>query len=202
MSKSVQRGSKAPQKAAERKPASPKAPDGSNPGGATQAMSGGEQTELYDKAMVLFSAGEYRQAKDMLDEVAGGPLVEIAHVARTHSVACKRRLAAQARPQLKTPEEQYDYAVTLINRRRPAEAAEYLLDALQSVRGGGDHLHYALAICYGLQGELNKAGDHLRRAIELDPKNRTVARNDPDFDSFMHNPPISALLQPERTNSE
>jgi tetratricopeptide (TPR) repeat protein len=152
--------------------------------------------------MAFFNSADYRKAKEIFDKVATGPVLEIAHAARTHGAACERRLAAQARPQFKTPEEQYDYAVTLINRRQPAEAVQYLLSALESADGGSDHVHYALAICYGLQGELEKAGDHLRRAIELDPKNRTIARNDPDFDSFMHDPPISTLLQPERIDSE
>jgi hypothetical protein len=38
----------------------------------------------------------------------------------------------------------------------------------------------------------------LRRAIELEPRNRIIARQDHDFGPLAHQPPFDALLYPEK----
>ena len=124
----------------------------------------------------------------------------MAHTARMHATACERRLST-GETSLKTPEEQYNFAVSLINRRQPAKAEEYLLKALDRLPNA-DHVHYALAISYGWQGKLEDAARHLKSAIALDSKNRTVARNDPDFESFSKTPEIAAILHPERPDAD
>ncbi len=156
-----------------------------------------QQTSLYDKAMSLFSAGDLARAKEILDQVAAGPNREIAHAAKMHAAASERRLIAEAELKLQTAEDYYNYAVTLINQRKPQEATKYLLRALESA-SISDHIHYALAISYGLLNQLSDAAKHLRRAVELNPKNRTVARNDPDFESFIQSPEISSILRKDR----
>jgi hypothetical protein len=39
----------------------------------------------------------------------------------------------------------------------------------------------------------------MKRAIEFEPRNRTIARNDPDFAEIGQQPPLCELLYPERT---
>src|SRR5690242_20836864 len=44
-----------------------------------------------------------------------------------------------------------------------------------------DHVLYALALAKGLAGDIDGAHDHLKRAIDLEPRNRISARQDADF---------------------
>jgi hypothetical protein len=44
---------------------------------------------------------------------------------------------------------------------------------------------------------MQQARESLKRAIDLDPRNRVRARNDPDFAEFAHQPAIVSLLFPE-----
>jgi hypothetical protein len=63
-----------------------------------------------------------------------------------------------------------------------------------------DHIHYALAVAHGLLGDAHRAHEHLRRSIELEPKNRLMARQDPDLSSIASQPQFQALLYPEKKN--
>ncbi len=205
MSKSVQRGVKASPRAtsdlkaaatgstrAERK-SSEKSP-------ASRALTKEKQASLYSKAMKLFSTGNFAKAREGLEKVIGGPSMEMAHAARMHHSVCERRLASVA-VQLRTPNEQYDYAVALLNGRKPDEARGHLEKALEAMENA-DHVHYALALCLGQLGDIDSAAVHLNRAISLDPRNRNAARNDPDFGPFQSAPQIRALLTLKRTESD
>ncbi|MCP5116447.1 MAG: tetratricopeptide repeat protein [bacterium] len=119
----------------------------------------------------------------------------MAHSARVHRMVCERRLEA-GEPQLPTPEDRYNYAIALINRGEPRQALRHLEEALRDMPDA-DHLHYAMAICLGLVGEMDRAASELRRAIALQPRNRTAARNDPDFQPFASAPQIKSILNPE-----
>jgi len=154
-----------------------------------------KQASQYDEAMRLFHAGEFAKAKKLFDDVADGPMPEMAHAARVHRSVCEQRLAT-TELKLKTPDEHYDYAVTLINRRELDEALEHLEAALRDSPSPGD-VHYAIALCLGLKGKVEEAARQLDRAVTLEPRNRTVARNDPDFQAFASAPPIKRILYPE-----
>jgi len=43
-----------------------------------------------------------------------------------------------------------------------------------------DHVHYAMSVALALSGDGSGAYDSLRRAIELQPRNRMLARQDSD----------------------
>jgi hypothetical protein len=47
-----------------------------------------------------------------------------------------------------------------------------------------------------LSGDLTGAYDSLKRAIELQPRNRAAARQDPDLEEILRHPPIHELLHP------
>lgn len=44
-------------------------------------------------------------------------------------------------------------------------------------------VHFQLACCYALTGQKREWLDHLRRAFRLDPKLKTAAAREPDFDA-------------------
>jgi tetratricopeptide (TPR) repeat protein len=149
--------------------------------------------------MSLFHSADYRTARGLFERVALGPIPAMAHSAQLHAVMCARRVAVRE-PSLKTSEEHYDYAIALINERRFPEAERHLTEAIARTPDA-DHVHYALALCHGLTGDLRSAYAHLRRAIEIAPRNRTAARNDPDFATIARLSPLLELLYPERTTS-
>jgi len=61
-----------------------------------------------------------------------------------------------------------------------------------------DHMHYALALALALGGDAHRAYESLKHAIELEPRNRLIARQDQDFAPLAHQPPFDALLYPEK----
>ena len=158
-----------------------------------------QQAELFDRAVKLFHLGGYGAARGLFERAALGPISAMAHSAQLHSAMCARRVVAHE-PSLATPEEHYDYAIALINERRFPEAERHLGEAAARVPDA-DHVHYALALCSGLSGDLRGACRHLRRAIEIQPRNRLAARNDPDFAGIAQLSPLFEVLYPERTAS-
>ncbi len=153
------------------------------------------QPELYEQAVRAFNSGNYGAAKSLFERAAKGPSREMAHSANLHAKMCAKRLT---RPEmsLRTADEHYDYAVALMNERRFEQAERHLLLALAQTPKA-DHLFYALALCRGLCGDLQGAYVNLKRAIELQPRNRASARNDPDFAEIGQLSPLVELLYPE-----
>ena len=150
------------------------------------------QPELFEKAIALFREGRFAEARGFFDKAAEGPILEMASSARAHARMCELRID-RAAPALQTAEEYYNWGVALLNQRRFREAEAHLEEALR-LAPHGDHIHYALALSRGLSGDIQRASQNLRRAIELRPGNRGQARNDPDFAGLLQQPPIAALL--------
>ena len=111
---------------------------------------------------------------------------------------CDRRLQ-QITVNLRTAEDYYNYAVALLNTRQIGEARAHLQRALE-MAPDADHIIYALAVAQALTGDAIGAHEHLRRAIELEPRNRILARQDGDFAALSGQPPFQALLYPEKKN--
>jgi len=156
------------------------------------AAAGPSQEELFAQASGLFHSGRFGEAKALFEAASEGAIREMAHSARLHIRMCDQRLGS-AIPELATAEERYNYAVALMNRREFQAARQHLEQAVR-MSSGKDHLHYALALCLGALGDLDGAGQQLRRAIEIHPRNRAMARNDPDFADLVRRPPLSELL--------
>jgi len=155
-----------------------------------------EQSELFEQAIVRFRGGSFTQAKSLFEKAAKGPVLEVAHVARVRARICERRMGSEA-PAPMGAEDHYTYGIALINRRE-LDAAELHLQQALTLAPNGDHILYALALARGLRGEIQLACESLRRAIEIDPRNRTHARSDPDFAEFSHRQPLASLLFPDR----
>jgi tetratricopeptide (TPR) repeat protein len=146
--------------------------------------------------VALFHDRRFEQAKALFEKAATGPALEVAHAARVHIRMCEQRLNPPA-PKPSSAEEHYAYGVALINQRELETAEKHLAEAAR-LAPDADHVYYALALCRGLRGDYEGAGVQLRRAIELQPQNRYLARRDPDFSGFVHQPPLERILWPER----
>jgi tetratricopeptide (TPR) repeat protein len=160
----------------------PVRPKGGKAGGAPAGGSTAhppDQLTVFGEAARLFHRGEFVEARLRFQNAASGPNREVAHTARLHIRMCEQRIAASM-PDLRTAEDRYNYAIALINQRKLAAADEQLKKAVAE-QPGADHYHYALALSRGLQGDLRAAADHLRQAIDINPRNRAAARTDPDF---------------------
>jgi len=166
-----------------------KAPAGA-PNGATQLAS-------FEAGMRLFHARQLKEARERFAEAAAGPESGVAERAKLHIVMCERRLQQGAAVNLRSSEDYYTYGVALINARNVKEARLHLEKAVH-IAPGADHIHYALALAQALSGDLSGAYESLRRAIELEPRNRILARQDADFGPLAHQAPFDALLYPEK----
>ena len=154
------------------------------------------QYDAFERAIQLLHKRSFREAKGMFEKARIGPNLEIAVNAATHVRMCERRLAAPL-PEPKSVEEHYNYAIALINLRNLEEARRHVEIALK-MEPRADHVHYAMGVCMALSGDAQGAYDSLKRAIELQPRNRMVARQDSDLEGVSHHPRIGKLLYPEQ----
>ncbi len=155
-----------------------------------------KQLATFEAAMKYFHARKLREARELFLEAAKGPECDVANRAALHTAMCDRRLQ-QAPVHLGSAEDYYNYGVALLNQRNAHEARSHLEKALQ-LSPGADHVYYALASAQAMAGDFSAAYENLRRAIELEPRNRIIARQDADFAHFANQPPFDSLLYPEK----
>ena len=180
------------------KPETSKMSKGSQPESTAVAQPQSPERQLgnFEAAMKLFHARELKQARVLFLQAAEGPVRDVAHRAQLHAAMCDRRLE-HVTPNLRSAEDYYTYGVAQLNARNAAEARTSLEHAL-SLAPGADHIYYALALAQALGGDLAGAHENMKRAIELEPRNRIMARQDADFAPLANQPPFDVLLYPER----
>jgi tetratricopeptide (TPR) repeat protein len=154
------------------------------------------QLDVYEAAMKLFHARRLAEARVLFQQASAGAERDVAQRAQVHIAMCDRRLE-QPTVSFATAEECYNYGVALFNAHNAAEARTHLEKAL-ALAPGSEHIHYALALAQGLSGDLSAAHENLRRAIELEPRNRMLARQDSDFAPLANQAAFRALLYPEK----
>ena len=158
--------------------------------------SGQKQLSDFEAAMKLFHARNLKQARGLFEEAARGPERDIAQRCQLHIAMCNRRLD-QVSVNLQSAEDYYTYGIALLNSRKLPEARTHLEKAL-TLAPEADHIQYAVAAAQALNGDLTGAHEHLKRAIEIEPRNRLHARQDTDFAHLAHQAPFDALLYPEK----
>jgi tetratricopeptide (TPR) repeat protein len=163
---------------------------------AAQPAAERTQMESFRHGMRLFHERKFEQAREAFWDAARGPDRAVTDRATLHARMCERRIETPA-VVLKTAEDHYNYAVTLINARDLTGAQQHLQAAL-AADPGADHVLYALAATQSLAGDLQGAYENLRRAIDLQPRNRLAARQDPDFAALAEQPAFARLLYPDR----
>jgi tetratricopeptide (TPR) repeat protein len=161
-----------------------------------QPLDAQKQLSTFEAAMKLFHARKLQDARELFALAAQGPERDVANRARLHLAMCDRRLQ-EATVNLGSAEDYYNYGIALLNTRNVSEARTHLDKALQ-MAPGSDHIHYALALAQALGGDIAGAHDNLKRAIELEPRNRLLARQDTDFAPLANQHPLHALLYPEK----
>jgi tetratricopeptide (TPR) repeat protein len=156
-----------------------------------------EQARLFGEGMSRFQQRDFAGARELFAKAATGPDAAQAHSSSMHVNMCDRRLVKTEAP--KSPDEHYMLGVASMNAGSLDAAEENLTKALQG-NDASDHYHYAMALCQGLRGDLERCRQHLTRAIEIEPANRIAARNDPDFQSLARQSPVKELLHAEKAS--
>jgi tetratricopeptide (TPR) repeat protein len=151
--------------------------------------------QAYEGGLRAMQEHKYDKAKTLLQKVASGANREMADRAAVHLNACNQQLEKSS-THFKTPEEHYDYTVSLINLGDYVSAREHL-EALAKQVPKADYVAYGLAALDCLTGHGEDALRHLARAIELNASLRFQARNDSDFQNLSEDPRFTELLYPD-----
>jgi len=157
------------------------------------------QMKAFEQAVRLFHSRKFAEARELFIKAAAGTNREMAHNADLHVRMCDGRLKKLV-VDLHTAEEHYNYGVAMINARNLTDAQQHLEAALK-LEPQADHIYYALALSKGLAGDLEGAHENLKRAIDLEPRNRIAARQDADFAGISNQPQIHQLLFPDKTGA-
>ncbi|HWE53427.1 MAG TPA: tetratricopeptide repeat protein [Bryobacteraceae bacterium] len=151
------------------------------------------QLKIYEEAVSLFSQAKLPEALQRFLDAAKGPAPHISDKARSYAQVCERRTATFDL-KLHTAEDHFNYGVERLNARDVDRAKDHLNRALK-LQPDADHVLYTIALCCGLAGDSNGACENLKRAIDLEPRNRILARQDPEFSALATQlPALRALL--------
>lgn len=160
-----------------------------------------QAVKLYEAALRSFASHEFAKARDsfqkVIDQFPKEP--DIVERARVHLSICQQRLA-KGPGGAKTSEDLYNLAIAHLNRREFGEAQTSLEKAL-ALDPKGDHILYGIAALESLQGHLEQALKYLQRAIQLNPRNRTAAINDSDFELISPTTEFQALVHGSSANT-
>jgi len=117
---------------------------------------------------------------------------ELLERARLYLKVCERELEPKE-PAPKTADEWVYAATVALNAGDETTALRHLHRALgEDARH--DHAHYMMAVASARRNDAAAAIEHLRHAVSLNPDNRSLARQDPDFESVRDEPSFKAAL--------
>jgi tetratricopeptide (TPR) repeat protein len=151
--------------------------------------------QSYEAGLRSMQEHKYDKAKALLQKVVAGGNRELGDRASVHLNACNQQLERGA-TQFKTPEEHFDYAVSLMNLGDYVGAREHIEKLAKQVPKA-DYVAYGLAALDCLTGHVEDSLRNLGRAISLNPALRFQARNDSDFQNLSEDPRFTELLYPD-----
>jgi tetratricopeptide (TPR) repeat protein len=154
-----------------------------------------QAVQSYEAGLKALQAHKYDRAKAHFEKVVGGASPELSDRAQVHLASCNQQMT-RAATNFKTAEEQFDYAVSLMNMGDYVSARENF-DALAVKYAKLDYIWYGMAALNCLTGRFPEALTSLGEAIRLNPANRFQARNDSDFRNLADDPRFTELLYPD-----
>jgi tetratricopeptide (TPR) repeat protein len=154
-----------------------------------------QAVQNYEAGLKALQGHKYDKAKAYFEKVVAGPSPELADRASVHLHSCNQQMS-RASNTFKTPEEQYDYAVSLMNLGDYVTARENF-DLLTRNSPKLDFIWYGMAALNCLTGHFPEALSNLGESIRLNPANRYQARNDSDFKNLADDPRFTELLYPD-----
>jgi tetratricopeptide (TPR) repeat protein len=154
-----------------------------------------QAVQNYETGLRALQEHKFEKAKSHLQKVVGGPSKELADRASVHLNTCNQHLE-RVTTQFKTPEEHFDYAVSLMNVGDYVSAREHI-DKILKQTPRADYVLYGLAALDCLTGHVEDSLKHLAEAIGQNPAVRFHARNDSDFQNLAEDPRFTELLYPD-----
>ena len=152
-----------------------------NAAAETRRQSYLEAVGLYERALealqrrdLTAAAARFQQVIDQFPEER-----ELHERSRLYLQVCERRSKPPPAPE--TLEEQIFAATLALNAGAQDEALQHL-EAAMTQEPDSDQVQYMLAVARAASGEPSTAVSHLQRAIELNPDNRFLARQEPSFE--------------------
>jgi tetratricopeptide (TPR) repeat protein len=154
-----------------------------------------QAVQNYEAGLKALQAHKYDKAKAHFEKVVAGSCPELADRALVHLATCNQQMS-RASTNFKTAEEQFDYAVSLMNMGDYVTARENF-EALTNKYPKLDFVWYGAAALNCLTGRFPEAIANLGESIRLNPSNRYQARNDSDFRNLADDPRFTELLYPD-----
>ena len=161
----------------------------------------GKIREAYAKAVTLYERGLKALQRKHYDRAAAAFLQvlefpeerELHERARLYLNVCRR----ESGPEPKVPRTVDDriLAATLALNRGDVDQALSLLRSAATSQPARDHVQYMLALVHAMRGDAETAGEHLKKAIALNPDNRLQARQERDFDSVRRTRPFLEAIK-------
>jgi outer membrane protein assembly factor BamD (BamD/ComL family) len=151
--------------------------------------------QSYEAGLRAMQEHKYDKAKSLFQKLASCPHRALADRATVHLNACNKQLEAGS-TQFKTPEEHYDFAISLMNTGDYVSAREHI-EKLSKQVPKADYVAYGMAALDCLTGHVEDSLKNLARAISLNASLRFQARNDSDFQNLSEDPRFTELLYPD-----
>jgi tetratricopeptide (TPR) repeat protein len=149
----------------------------------------------YQNGFQFMQEGKFEKARAAFEKlIASGP-IEMLERSRVYLSVCEKKLAESAR-NFSNDEEQYDYAISLLNTGDYDEARDQF-EMILGRNTTADYAHYGLAALESMTNHVEECLEHMTQAIELNPRNRIQARTDTDFHNMIEDPRFTELLYPE-----
>lgn len=154
-----------------------------------------QAVDNYQAALKAMQEHKFDKSKALFQKVMVSGPRELADRAAVHLSTCNQRIA-RGTTNFKSPEEHYDYAVSLMNLGDYVAAREHLEKILKQ-NAKADYAVYGLSVLNCLTGHYEDALRGLAEAIRINPGNRFQARNDSDFQNLADDPRFTELIYPE-----
>jgi tetratricopeptide (TPR) repeat protein len=149
----------------------------------------------FQSAVQFMQEGKFEKARALFERLSHEGAPELLDRSRVYLAVCTRH-AVKPSLTFATPEEQYDYAISLLNQGQYEDARDQF-DGLLKKNPDADFAHYGLSVLNSMTGQAEDCLDHLARAIQLNQQNRIQARSDADFADMADDPRFTELLYPE-----
>lgn len=152
--------------------------------------------QSYESGLRFMQEHKFDKAKPHFQKVLAGGSKDLTDRATVHLNICNQHLERSVATQFKTPEEHFDYAVSLMNVGDYVTAREHL-EKLLKQNPRADYVIYGLAALDCLTGHVEDSLRRLDEALKLNSQLRFQARNDSDFQNLAEDPRFTELLYPD-----
>jgi len=156
---------------------------------------------MVEIARTNFNNGRFETSLEYAEQaIAADPTLLRAHIAKAHALKmlgraeeslaeCDRVIAID--PNYPLAHSTRGSALQSLNRKVEAQAA---YDRALAIDPDNALVHYNFACFWAMEGDAARCRVHLRRAIEIDPRQNTMASVDKDFESVRDEPWFQELV--------